>query len=97
MPARSVARTWRQFARRERETIELQLAHQGEARCPCCGAALVERPNTRLAVLLPTGAQGVDLDCRCCRRFHPRVQHTPRSLYVLRLQRLAAAVLRTSA
>ena len=94
MPVRSAARTWRRFARREREIIELQLVARGEARCPCCGAALVERPNTRLSAVLPTGARGFDMDCRGCRRFHPRVQHTARSLYVLRLQRLAAAVLR---
>lgn len=94
MPVRSAARTWRRFPRPEREIIELQLVHRGQARCPSCGAALLERPNTRLSAVLPCGARGLDLDCRGCRRFYPRVQHTARSLYVLRLQRLAAAVLR---
>ncbi len=93
MPRRS-ARTWRRFGRPDRRRIEEQLAAWGEARCPCCGATLFERPNTRLAAVLPGGARGLDLDCRGCRRFHARVQHTARSLYVLRLQRLAAAVLR---
>jgi len=94
MPARSAARTWRRFPRPDRLHIEAQLATLGEARCPACGGTLVERPNTRLAVILPGGARGLDLDCRGCRRFHARVRHTPRSLYLLRLQRLAAAVLR---
>ncbi len=94
MPVRSTGRTWRRFGRPDRERIEQQLATLGEARCPCCGGALVERPNTRLAAVLPGGARGLDLDCRGCRRFHARVQHTARSLYLLRLHRLAAAVLR---
>ena len=94
MPVRPAARGWRRFRPPERERIERQLALRGEARCPRCGGVLVERPNTRLAAVLPTGARGLDLDCRGCRRFHARVRHTPRSLYLLRLQRLAAAVLR---
>ncbi len=94
MPARPATRTWRRFGRPDRQQIEEQLATHGAARCPCCGGLLLERPNTRLAAILPGGARGLDLDCRTCRRFHARVQHTPRSLYLLRLQRLAAAVLR---
>ena len=94
MPVRPAVRTWRRFGPLERARIERQLALQGEARCPYCGGALLERTNTRLAAVLPTGAGGLDLDCRGCRRFHALVQHTPRSLYLLRLQRLAAAVLR---
>ncbi len=94
MPVRSAVRTWRRFARRDRQSIEAQLASRGLARCPICGDPLVERSGTRLVAVLPTGVRGLDLDCRGCRRFHPRVQHTARSLYVLRLQRLAAAVLR---
>ncbi len=94
MPVRSAPRTWRRFGRLDRERIEEQLATRGEARCPCCGSLLVERRSTRLAVVLPGGARGLDLDCRACRRFHARVRHTARSLYLLRIQRLAAAVLR---
>ncbi len=94
MPVRSAARTWRRFGRPDRVRIEEQLATHGVARCPCCGAALAERPTTRLAAVLPGDARGLDLECRACRRFHARVQHTARSLYLLRLQRLAAAVLR---
>lgn len=94
MPARSTVRTWRRFGRQARERIELELAIRGEAHCPGCSGALAERPSTRLAAVLPSGARGLDLECRPCRRFHARVQHTPSSLYVLRLQRLAAAVLR---
>ncbi len=94
MPVRPAVRTWRRFGRLDRQRIEEQLATRGDARCPCCGGVLVERRSTRLAVILPGGARGLDLDCRACRRFHARVQHTARSLYLVRLQRLAAAVLR---
>lgn len=94
MAVRSASRTWRRFNRQDRDRIELELARSGSARCPCCGAALVEQGSTRLAAVLPSGAQGSDVECRGCRRFHARIRHTPRSLYVLRLQRLAAAVLR---
>ena len=94
MPVRSASRTWRRFNRQERDGIELQIVRHGTARCPCCGAALIEQGTTRLAAILPSGARGTDLECRQCRRFHPRIRHTPHSLYVLRIQRLAAAVLR---
>ncbi len=94
MPVRSVSRTWRRFNRQDRERIEMQLYRHGSARCPSCGAALVEQATTRLAAILPRGARGTDLECRTCRRFHPRVRHTPHSLYIMWLQRLAAAVLR---
>lgn len=88
------ARTWRRFPPPESRRIEAELALRGEAYCPGCGRVLVEHPRTRLAALLPSGARGADLDSRRCRRFHARVQHTPGSLRVVRLRRLAAAVLR---
>src|SRR5512140_2360934 len=90
MPVRPAIRTWRRFSRQDRDRVEIQLARFGSARCPGCGAALVERATTRLAAVLPRAARGFDLDCRGCRRFHARIRHTPQSLYVLRLQRLAA-------
>ncbi len=93
MPQRSV-RTWRRFRGAESGLIEFQLARFGRAHCPLCGRALAARPHTRLAAQLPSGADGVDLECRPCRCFHARVLHTPASLHVLRLRRLAAAVLR---
>lgn len=37
-------------------------------------------------------AIGYDLECRSCRRFRPVIQHTDRSLRLLRMRRLAAAV-----
>ncbi|HET9985422.1 MAG TPA: hypothetical protein VFQ38_17605 [Longimicrobiales bacterium] len=94
MPTHTAGRTWRRFDRRDGDHIERQIAARGEARCPHCGMHLVVRANTRLAAVLPRGARGVDLDCRGCRRFHSRIRHTPRSRYILRIQRLAAAVLR---
>ena len=94
MPVRPAVRTWRRFPRPEADHIEAEFAARGEALCPRCGRLLATRRGTRLAALLPAQAVGQDLDCRACRRFQARVLHTPGSLYVLRLRRLAAAVLR---
>ena len=94
MQGRRRTSSWRQFNQRDRGAIESQLAHGSGACCPCGGGPLEARPGTRLAAVLPGGVRGTDLDCRACRRFHPRIRHTPHSLYMLRLRRLAAAVLR---
>ena len=94
MPLRPGVRTWRRFGPPERHRIEAEVAARGTAHCPRCGNPLVARARSRLGMRLPTGARGQDLDCRGCRRFHARVLHTPGSLYLLRLRRLAAAVLR---
>ena len=94
MPLRPGVRTWRRFGRPECHGIEAELAVHGTAHCPRCGNPLAARSQTRLRAQLPTGAQGQDLDCRGCRRFHARVLHTAGSRYLLRLRRLAAAVLR---
>jgi hypothetical protein len=94
MSTYTACRTWRRFGRQDGDHIERQLVAHGEARCPHCGTYLVARTNTRLAAVLPHGARGIDLDCRGCRRFHSRIRHTPRSRYIVRIQRLAAAVLR---
>lgn len=94
MRPRMRSRTWRQYAARDRAIIEGELEEGGPVGCPHCGFPLEARPSTRLAAVLPRGVEGIDLDCRPCRRFHPRVRHSDRSLYLLRLRRLAAAVLR---
>lgn len=86
--------TWRQFNHWDRGAIEHQIAHGPDSYCPCCAGPLEARPRTRLAAVLPGDVRGYDLDCRRCRRFHPRIRHTAHSLYMLRIRRLAAAVLR---
>jgi hypothetical protein len=49
---------------------------------------------SRMLAVYPVGVKGIDLECRNCHRFHPRVQHTPESLYYTRIQKLASAILR---
>ena len=88
------SRTWRQFSPRERRSIQQRLTRGLELSCPHCGGPLEAQPSTRLAAVLPTGASGFDLDCRTCRRFDPHVRHSPASLYMMRMRRLAAAILR---
>lgn len=75
--------------------IEEQIALGWILHCPRCGGMLEARPTTRLSAVMPGRIHGYDLDCRGCRKFHPRVTHSERSLHLLRLRHLAGAVLRT--
>lgn len=45
-----------------------------------------------MARRLPLDATGYDLDCRDCRRFWCIVRHTARSLRLIRMRRLVAAI-----
>lgn len=94
MRPRSRRRAWRAFGPRDRETIAAQLDGGAMARCPRCGSALESRHRTRLSAVIPGEIEGRDLQCRGCRLFDPHVRHTERSIYLLRVRRLAAAVLR---
>ena len=87
-------KAWRAFDPRDRAAIAAQLDASGDAECPRCGNRLEAQPGTRFAAVLPRGARGIDLDCRSCRRFHARVALSERSLYHLRIRRLAHAILR---
>lgn len=84
--------TWRGFCPRDGREIEAQLARGLSPRCPCCGDVLEARPETRLARSLPLDATGYDLDCRDCRRFWCVARHTARSLRLVRMRRLVAAI-----
>lgn len=95
MRPRLHGRTWIRFGRRDRCLIEAQLLQGPGSLCPRCNAPLEARPTTRLAAVMPGTIEGFDLDCRDCRQFYSRLFHSPRSLYLLRLRRLAAAVSRS--
>lgn len=94
MRRRIGCRAWKAFDERDRRAIRSQLAAGLAARCPRCHTVLEARPDSRLFAAFPAGVDGFDLDCRSCRLFHAEIRHTDRSLYALRLGRLAAAVLR---
>jgi hypothetical protein len=85
-------RTWRVFTREAGAALERQVRAGVTPCCPCCGGLLEARPHTRFRDQLPLDARGFDLDCRGCRRFWCIVRHTQRSLRLLRMRRLAAAV-----
>jgi hypothetical protein len=85
-------RAWRGFAVRDGREIERQIRAGAPPCCPCCGYVLEAKPTSRLAGQLVLDARGFDLDCRDCRRFWCLVVHTPRSIRLLRMRRLAAAV-----
>jgi hypothetical protein len=84
--------TWRSFDSRCGRDIEGRLRRGQAAPCPFCGDLLEARPGTRFQRCLVLDATGYDLDCRACRRFWCVVQHTPRSLRLIRMRRLVAAV-----
>lgn len=89
---RKQTRAWRAFPSRDGRAILLQVMDGAAPRCPWCARLLEARPDTRLAAALVLDARGYDLDCRGCRRFWAVVLHTPRSIRLLRMRRLAAAV-----
>jgi hypothetical protein len=57
-----------------------------------CDAVLEARPTTRFRQALVLDAVGYDLDCRECRRFWCVARHTSRSIRLVRMRRLVAAV-----
>lgn len=83
---------WRGFEPRHARAVDGQLRDGRDPCCPCCGELLAARPATRVSRYLPLDATGYDLECRACRRFRPVVRHTVRSLRLVRMRRLAAAV-----
>ena len=95
MRARALTQAWKTYPPRERKMIEARLQEPDGCQCPRCGGMLEARPKSRMIAVYPTGVAGIDLECRPCRRFHPRVQHTQQSLYFTRIQRLATAILRS--
>lgn len=89
---RRVRLAWRTFDPRESRTVDHQLRCGAHPCCPCCGEVLEARGKTRMSRYLPLDATGYDLECRGCRRFRCIVRHTARSLRLLRMRRLVAAV-----
>lgn len=86
--ATRTTQTWRPFSARDTKLIETHLTAPDGSRCPRCGDILEARTLTRAAA-------AHDLECRECKRYLSRVlQTTPESLYFLRIQRLATAILR---
>lgn len=83
---------WRAFETRDCREIDGQLRDGRDPCCPGCGDVLEARPGTRMARYLPLDASGYDLECRGCRRFRCMVRHTARSLRLVRMRRLVAAV-----
>jgi len=94
MRSRPSGRAWRSYNYRQRVQLGAQLAAGGGLHCPECAEVLEAEPSTRLAAVLPAGTRGFDLACRGCRRFLPRLLHSPASTYGMRLRRLASAIRR---
>lgn len=82
---------WRAFDARAAARIERQMKLGEAPRCPGCGHALAAGAGLRGGEP-PLDAVGYDLECARCRRHHPVILHTERSLRLARMRRLAAAV-----
>ena len=85
-------RSWRVFNTRDGRRIDYRVRMGETPLCPCCGAVLEASHQSRLSRKLPLDAVAVDLDCRGCRRFWSIVQHTERSLQLVRMRRFVAAL-----
>lgn len=85
-------RAWRAFGARDGRVIESAVRQGGAPLCPGCGAVLEASAESRISSRLPLGARAFDFDCRSCRRYWSLVQHTDRSLRLLRMRRFVAAV-----
>lgn len=81
MRSKSVAHAWRPYSARERKFIDNHLTDADGSRCPRCTDILEAHPSQPI------------LECRTCQRFHPRSTETPEVLYLVRMQRLASAIL----
>jgi hypothetical protein len=84
---------WRSYDRESGRLIEHRLRTGRAPDCPLCRKPLEARPSSRYGRCIVLDARGYDLDCRDCRRFWCVVRHTPRSIRLQRMRRLAAAVL----
>jgi hypothetical protein len=85
-------RTWRVFSVRDGRRIDASVRAGQPPLCPCCGGVLEAHRTSRLRGKLPLDAVALDLDCRGCRRFWSIVQHTERSLHLVRMRRFVAAL-----
>jgi hypothetical protein len=86
------ADAWRSFDNRARRKVDAQIRAGERPCCPHCETLLEARPTARVARYLVLDAAGYDLECRACLRFRSIVRHTARSLRLVRMRRLAAAV-----
>ena len=85
-------RPWRVFSDRDARKIERVLRDGGEPRCPRCEGEMLPESESRLCPSLILDARACDLTCPQCRRFLCIVKETQRSLQLIRMRRLAAAV-----
>ena len=85
-------RAWRVFAARNGREIDIQVRLGRPPCCPCCRTPLEAQYSSRLTAEIPLGASAYDLDCRVCRRFWSMIQHTDRSLRLVRMRRFVAAL-----
>lgn len=84
-------RRWRSYSARAAREIDRALYRAGLPPCPGCGGTLHPRAASRAGQLI-LDAVGYDLECGACYRFRSIVVHTTRSLRLLRMRRLVAAV-----
>lgn len=84
--------TWQIFSDRDGRKIERVVRNGGTPPCPCCDGDLMAEPQSRLSPSLILDATAYDLTCSSCQRFWCVVRETQRSLRLIRMRRLVAAL-----
>ena len=86
--------TWQIFSDRDGRKIERAVRNGDAPPCPSCDGDLRAESKSRLSPSLILDATAYDLTCRSCERFWCLVRETQRSLRLIRMRRLVAAVKR---
>lgn len=85
-------RSWRVYSVRDGSKIDRAVQSDETPLCPICGDLLEAQRGTRLSPCLVLDATAYDLACHSCLKLWCVVRHTERSLQLIRMRRLAAAV-----
>lgn len=83
---------WSLFSLRDGERIERCIQAGNAPLCPRCGKLLEARADSRFSPPVMLDATAFDLICHQCQRLWCIIRDTPRTLRLLRMRRLAAAV-----
>lgn len=83
---------WQIYSDRDGRKIERTVRSGGAPLCPSCDGALRAEPQSRLSPPLILDATAYDLTCVPCQRFWCVVRETQRSLRLIRMRRLVAAI-----
>lgn len=85
-------KSWRVYSIRDGSKIDRAVQSDETPLCPICGDLLEAQRGSRLSPCLVLDATAYDLACHSCMKLWCVVRHTERSMQLVRMRRLAAAV-----